>query len=84
MATDLVGRLNRKLAGWAKYFRLAPVSKAYRAIDTYASLRLRQWLCGKHQRAGRGIKRYSDHHLYEHMGLIRLAPRTRTLPWAKA
>jgi group II intron reverse transcriptase/maturase len=83
-ATELVGRLNRKLSGWASYFRLGAVSKAYRAIDAYTSLRLRQWLCGKHQRAGRGIRRYSDDYLYERLKLIRLAPRTRSLPWAKA
>jgi RNA-directed DNA polymerase len=83
-ATELVGRLNRKLAGWANYFQLGQVSKAYRAIDAYTSERLRQWLCGKHQRAGRGIKRYSDQYLYERLSLIRLAPRTRNMPWAKA
>ena len=76
--------LGWKLAGWANYFKLGPVGKAYRAIDAYTSLRLRQWLCGKHQRAGREIKRYSDHYLYERLSLIRLAPRTRNLPWAKA
>jgi hypothetical protein len=28
---ELVGRLNRRLTGWANYFCLGPVSKAYRA-----------------------------------------------------
>ena len=30
---DRVGRLNRILIGWANYFCLGPVSKAYRAVD---------------------------------------------------
>ena len=83
-ATDLVGRLNRTLAGWANYFKLGPVSRAYRAIDAHVSERLRHWLSGKHQRAGRGYQRYSDAYLYEHLSLIRLTQRTRNLPWAKA
>jgi RNA-directed DNA polymerase len=83
-ATDLVGRLNRKLEGWANYFRLGAVSKAYRAIDAHVSMRLRQWLSGKHQQTGRGIQRYSDTYLYEHLGLIRLSSRPRSVLWAKA
>jgi RNA-directed DNA polymerase len=83
-ATHLVAQLNRKLEGWANYFCLGPVSKAYRAIDSYTSARLRRWLCGKHQRAGRGVQRYPDSYLYEHLELVRLAPRTHRLPWAKA
>ncbi|MHB1857975.1 MAG: group II intron maturase-specific domain-containing protein [Acidobacteriaceae bacterium] len=33
----------------ANYFRLGPVSKAYRAVDRHARKRLRQWLCAKHK-----------------------------------
>jgi RNA-directed DNA polymerase len=42
---EVVRRLNRKLRGWANYFKLGPVSKAYRAVDTYVTHRLRRWLC---------------------------------------
>ena len=44
-AQTLVGKLNRTMAGWANYFCLGPVSKAYRAVDQHARKRLRQWLC---------------------------------------
>jgi RNA-directed DNA polymerase len=30
---ELVERLNRMLGGWANYFCLGPVSKAYNTID---------------------------------------------------
>lgn len=83
-ATHQVERLNRKLVGWANYFCLGSVSKAYRGIDAYTEARLRQWLCGKHRRAGRGIQRYSAAYLYGRLALVRLSPRTRSLPWAKA
>lgn len=83
-ATEVVERINRKLTGWANYFQLGAVSKAYRAIDAYTTERLRQWLCGKHQRRGRGIHRYPDKYLYEERRLVRLRMRTQGLPWAKA
>ena len=83
-AQDRVVRLNRLLRGWANYFCLGPVSKAYRAVDAQARYRLRWWLCHKHQVRGRGISRFSDEYLYRTLGLVRLEPLTHNLPWAKA
>jgi hypothetical protein len=45
----IVARLNRMLIGWANYFCLGPVSKAYSAVDLHARRRLRRWLCDKHK-----------------------------------
>lgn len=79
-----VARLNRRLIGWANYFQLGPVSKAYRAVDGYVTRRLRRWLCKKHKKPGSGGRCYSDSYLYDTLGLARLSQRTRDLPWAKA
>jgi len=81
---NVVGTLNRKLNGWANYFCLGPVSKAYRSIDSHTARRLRQWLCAKHKVAGQGTRRYSNQVLYQEFGLVRLGQRTASLPWAKA
>ena len=81
---DQVEALNRILVGWANYFSLGPVSKAYRAVDRHARERLRRWLRKKHKRPGQGTARFPDAHLYDVMGLQRLSVRTRNLPWAKA
>ena len=81
---DQIVELNRLLTGWGNYFCLGPVSKAYRGIDAHVVMRLRRWLCKKHKTPGRGIARFPDEHLYQKLGLKRLAPSTRNLPWAKA
>lgn len=48
----VVATLNRKMIGWANYFCLGPVSKAYRAVERHARKRLRQWLRAKHHKQG--------------------------------
>lgn len=83
-AEKIVGRLNRKLTGWANYFCLGPVSAAYHTLDEHVRHRLRRWLCKKHKVASTGKTRFPDEYLYEDLGLVRLAPRTHDLPWAKA
>jgi hypothetical protein len=74
--------LNRMMAGWANYFCLGPVSKAYRAIERHARKRLRQWLCAKHKVRWPATKRFPVAGLHEVMGLVRLTARTRNFPWA--
>jgi RNA-directed DNA polymerase len=81
---EQVAYLNRKLVGWANYFCLGPVSKAYRGVDAHARKRLRQWLCNKHKMPGKGTSRFPDEVLYNTFGLARLTERTHNLPWAKA
>ena len=83
-AAEMVDSLNRKLAGWANYFCLGPVTRAYRRLDKHTTTRLRRWLCKKHKVSGHGYTRYPDEYLYDSLGLIRLPMRPQGLPWAKA
>ena len=80
----LVGELNLKLKGWANYFCLGSVSRAYRIVDGHVRQRLRQWLCRKHKVAGTGKHRYSEAYLAATLGLTRLSHFSTTKPWAKA
>ena len=82
-AETMVGTLNRKLLGWSNYFCLGSVSQAYRVVDQHTTRRLRQWLCAKYQAAGQGTRRFPDATLHLQFGLLRLAQRTRSSPWAK-
>jgi RNA-directed DNA polymerase len=78
----VVGKLNRVMIGWANYFCLGPVSKAYRAVEQHARKRLRQWLCAKHKVAWPAIGQFPEAALHDELGLVRLTARTRSLPWA--
>jgi group II intron reverse transcriptase/maturase len=80
----MVTKLNQMMNGWANYFCLGPVSKAYRALELHARKRLRQWLCAKHKVKNRGMSRFPDRYLHEVLGLVRLSDRTRDFPWANA
>ena len=79
-----VETLNRMMIGWANYFSLGPVSKAYRAVERHARKRLRQWLCRKHKTSSVGVREYPLLYLHEELGLIRLTRRTASFPWATA
>ena len=80
----VVARLNRVLTGWANYFTLGQVSPAYVAIDRHATRRLRQWLGRKHKVRTGKLRCFPGDRLWSEYGLTHLAPRTASLPWAKA
>jgi len=83
-ATALVGKLNRSLRGWANYFKVGTVNKAYRAIDVYTMARLSRWLRNKYKIRRRGYGDYPPSYIYETMGLVRLTRIGRDNSWAKA
>ncbi|CAD6557237.1 hypothetical protein LMG28727_06319 [Paraburkholderia kirstenboschensis] len=58
--------------------------RAYRALDSYAAARLRQWLCNKRKVRRRGGGSYPLQHLYGHFSLVRLTGPWLNLPCTKA
>jgi len=80
----VVTKLNQMMNGWANYFCLGPVSKAYRAVEIHARKRLRQWLCAKHKVSWPATGKFPEASLHGKFGLVRLTERTRNLSWAKS
>jgi Group II intron, maturase-specific domain len=77
----VVAKLNRMMIGWANYFCLGPLSKAYQAVDQHARNRLLQWLCAKHKLVWPGAKRFPESSLHEVLGLVCISKRTSNFPW---
>jgi RNA-directed DNA polymerase len=69
---EIARTVNPLLVGWANYFRVGTVKRAWKSVDFYVFHRLRQWWCRKFGIRNRRDARFSTHYLYQQMGVVRL------------
>jgi RNA-directed DNA polymerase len=81
---DQVTLLNQKLVGWANYYCLGPVGRAYEAVDAHVRYRLRQWMRHKHKWPRTSPTRAPDPYLYDELKFVRLTQRRRIVSWTPA
>ena len=80
----VVTKLNRMMNGWANYFCLGPVSKAYRAVDRHARKTAASVVvCQTQGDRGGDPEIFGRLALHDTFGLVRLTERTRSFSWAK-
>ncbi|MBV8506251.1 MAG: group II intron reverse transcriptase/maturase [Alphaproteobacteria bacterium] len=65
-------RLNHLLRGWANYFSYGTRLMAYRAADHSVYEAVRGFLTRRHKVPTRGTRRFSDHVVFEKLGVLRL------------
>ena len=80
--TEVVTQLNQMIGGWANYFCMGTVTKAYRTVEQHVCSRLRQWLGKKHKMPGRATSRFPNEYLHQNLGLIDLGVRKARFSWA--
>ena len=74
---EVVTALNRKLRGWANYFRFGRVVPVRRALDTYVVERVRAFLRRRSKIIARGIDRFSYTYIREELGVLSLEAMPR-------
>jgi hypothetical protein len=75
-ASVVAAEINRMVVGWANYFKVGAITKAYKIMRRYIVCRFRQWLGRKHKWKTKKYKEYTDNALYEMYGLIELMSKT--------
>jgi RNA-directed DNA polymerase len=68
----VVGELNRVLRGWGSYFSYGTRYPAYRAVESYAYDRVRDFLRRRHKVPTRGTRRFSRRRVFGELGLLGL------------
>jgi RNA-directed DNA polymerase len=76
----VVGAINRRLRGWANYFRWGNSAKKFAQVDRYVHQRLAIWMSKKHKLRHKRNWRRFDWEWHRSVGVYQLAGRARPHP----
>ena len=68
----IVQALNRKIRGWAAYFRYGAYANAFRALDRFVANRVRHFLRRRHKVSSRGTRHFGRLQIYSTFGVVSL------------
>ena len=69
---EIVATLNRKVQGWATYFRYGSVQRVRQNLDAFVCQRMRGFLRRRHQIQTRATRRFSRRYIFEELGVVSL------------
>jgi len=72
---EVAADLNRRLRGWATYFRYGTRARAVRAIDHYVADAVQHFLRRRHKVPTRGARRFGPQHVFGELGVLQLSSR---------
>jgi hypothetical protein len=76
----VVGDLNRRLRGWANYFRWGNSTEKFAHIDQYVHQRLAIWMGKKHKLRPRRNWRRFNSEWHQGIGVYQLVGKARPYP----
>jgi RNA-directed DNA polymerase len=69
---EVVDTLNRKLRGWATYFRYGSVLRVRQNLESFVYQRMRSFLRRRHQVQTRATRRFSRRYVFRELGVVSL------------
>jgi RNA-directed DNA polymerase len=69
---EVIATLNRKLRGWATYFRYGSVLRVRQKLDRFIYDRVRNFLRRRHQVTTRGTRRWPWEYVFGELGVVSL------------
>jgi RNA-directed DNA polymerase len=76
---EMVATLNRKLRGWANYFRYGSVQRVRQNLESFVYQRMRGFLRRRHQVQTRASRRFSQRYVFRELGVVSLPALGRSV-----
>ena len=76
---EVIATLNRKVRGWANYFRYGSVWHVRNNLEQFVYQRVRGFLRRRHQVQTRATRRFGRRYVFRELGVVSLARLSRTV-----